>query len=309
MALVYHDGQLAIQEEAGTRTVADRLANWVGPVGPFSLAADMFLLALADTAGIPRFTVLTGQPPLVELLGEATLRLRLSGACAPAPAGPVRVGGLAINLSDMRRARTNGTLTPDARALVLEASETFTLCRKYMAPSLALAEQAHTGPTGREPVALDDPWLHTLLAGAETSFLASISPEGGPDVAHRGGPPGFITLDAASGTLSWPEYLGDGVFKSAGNVRATSVLTLLVLDLETGDGVEISGNGGYTNVVTDRRRVDALIQHKDPYPVQGVITCSVTEANRLTAVVHPRRRIEKALKVTSRSTVAEQAPR
>jgi hypothetical protein len=178
-----------------------------------------------------------------------------------------------------------------------------------MAPSLALEETPTFGPQAREPIALDDPWLAGLLTRAETSFLASVSPNGGPDVAHRGGPPGFLTLDASTRTLSWPEYVGDGVFKSAGNVRATGRFTLLVPDLESGDGVELVGSGAYTNIRPERRmRLDPLVQHKDPFPVQGVIEGELTGAFRLTGVLHPRSRIEKALKVTSCSAVDEQAP-
>jgi hypothetical protein len=71
-----------------------------------------------------------------------------------------------------------------------------------MAPSCALVPERHTGPDAAEPLALDDPWLAAVVARAETAFLASISPDGGPDVAHRGGPPGFLTLDPAARRLT-----------------------------------------------------------------------------------------------------------
>ena len=139
-----------------------------------------------------------------------------------------------------------------------------------MAPSLALEERPHLGPVACEPLALDDPWLAALLAKAETSFLASVSPDGGPDVAHRGGPPGFLELDAAARRLTWPEYVGDGVFKSAGNVRATGIMTLLVPDHDSGDGVELIGRGDYRNIRPERRqRIDALVQHREPVPNPG----------------------------------------
>jgi hypothetical protein len=66
-ALSYHAGQIAVQEEAKTRPVADKLAHWVGPVGEFALGADLFLFATADADGILSFTVLSGDPPLVEV--------------------------------------------------------------------------------------------------------------------------------------------------------------------------------------------------------------------------------------------------
>jgi len=307
--LRYHTGQIAVQEEAKTRHVADKLAHWVGPVGEFALGADLLLLATAGTDGILSFMVLSGEPPLVEVAGGSGARLRFPPSLLPLLQTPVACGGLTISLGQARRARINGQLMPSGGATELAAAETFTLCRKYMAPSLALEERPHLGPVACEPLALDDAWLAGLLAKAETSFLASISPDGGPDVAHRGSPPGFLELDAAARRLTWPEYVGDGVFKSAGNVRATRMMTLLVPDHDSDDGVELVGRGDYRNIRPERRqRLDALVQHRDPFPIQGVITCEIVRAVRLRQLLHPRQRIEKAIKVTSRSSVDEQAP-
>ena len=308
--LVYHAGQIAIQEEARTRIVADRLAHWVGPVEEFSLGADLILLATADAEAVLRFTVLSGAPPLIDVAGPAMLRLPLAPAAVPGLRTAHPCGGLAINLGQARRARINGVLTADGDGCLLAARETFTLCRKYMAPSLALGEALHVGPVGREPLALDDPWLCAVVEGAETSFLSSVSPDGGPDVAHRGGPAGFLRWEPAAGRLTWPEYLGYGNFKSACNERATGRLTLLLVDLRSGDAIELVGRGEYTNVRTDRRdRLDPLVRHADPYPVQGTMTCVIEAATRLRGLMQPRSRIERAARITSRSTVAEQAPR
>jgi hypothetical protein len=306
-SLKYHEGQRAVQDEANTRTLADRLALWVGPVVEFALGADLFVLS-SRVDGMPlRFTVLSGAAPMVEAAGEWRLRLPLTEGDAP-PAG--RVGGLVINLAMARRARINGLLEHTAAGIELEADETFTLCRKYMAPSLTTGAEPRPGPTSRREVPIDDPWLADLVADAETAFLASVSPEGGPDVAHRGGPPGFITLDPVARTLSWPEFVGDGVFKSAGNLRATGAMTMLVLDTETGDAAEIIGRAEYHNVRTQRgQRLEPLLQFRDHYPVQGEMRCVVDQVLRLEGAIHPRTRIAKALKVTSYSTTDDQAPR
>ncbi len=138
MPLVYHTGQIAVQEEARTRVVADRLADWVGPVGEFAVGADMVLLATMGEDDHLHFTVISGPPPFVEISGGSTLRLPVPPAAVLTEPAPAPCGGLAINLSLARRARVNGVLAPDgAGACVLDAAETFTLCRKYMAPSLA----------------------------------------------------------------------------------------------------------------------------------------------------------------------------
>lgn len=310
--LQYHDGQRAVQDEANTRDLADHLAHWNGPVAEFAAQADLFVLAARDRGRDLRASVLSGAAPLATPSRDGRFLLRFPPGAEIPPEG--RAGGLAINLGLLRRVRINGRLRHVAGGVEVEADEGFTLCRKYMAPSVmagaALGEGAHAGPAARSPLALADPVVAPLLARAETSFLLSIAPDGGPDVAHRGGPPGFLSLDPARGELSWPEFLGDGVFKSAGNVRATGALTLLVPDPETGDGIElVCRDGRYENVLTSRkRRLDPLVQHPEKYPVQGRITARVVSATRLHALMRPRTRIERALKVTSQSDAYDQAP-
>ena len=308
--LKYHSGQLAIQTEASTLLVAEQLARWVGPVGEFASGADLILLAAAETDSTLSFRVLSGAPPLVEpLKGPNGLRLRFPYDLITPPAAPTFYGGLVISLANARRARINGKLVRGNESAELEPTETFTLCKKYIAPSIALDDQPHSGPVAREPITLGDPWLSDLLEKAETAFFASISPDGKPDVAHRGGPPGFLQLEAARQSLTWNEYVGDGVFKSAGNLRATNIMTLLVPDFNTGDGVELIGRGEYKNLRTDRKqRLDPLVQHREDFPVQGVITCKVERVVRLHGLLHPRQRLEQALKITSRSTPWQQAP-
>lgn len=316
--LNYHAGQRTIQAEAKTTHVADKLAHWIGPVAEFARGADLFVLATVSTAGALIFSTLSGAPPLAEVYDPADedprydgegVRIRFWSDLAPPVAEPTACGGLVISLANARRARLNGHLIPDGATSELVAEETFTLCRKYVAPSVSLADGAHVGPLAREPLPLDDPWLNDVMARAETAFLATISPDGGPDVAHRGGPPGFLVLNAAEHRLTWEEYVGDGVFKSAGNIRGTGAMTLLVPDLASGDGIELVGQATYANLRTGRnQRQEPLEQHRTAFPVQGVITCTIDYALRLHKLMQPREAMKDGLKVTSCSTVDTQAP-
>jgi len=303
--LEYHDGQRAIQDEAKTRHVADKLADWVGPAREFTAGADLLVFATHGSDGVLRVHTLCGTPPLVEAPAEDMLLLPGFTAVAE----PTLCGGLAIHLGQARRARINGVLRPVEGGSKLELSELFTLCRKYMAPSIAPEGPPRVGPAAREPIGIGDACVQSVVERAETSFLASLAPSGLPDVAHRGGPPGFLSLDAERNLMSWPEYVGDGIFKSAGNVRATRKMTLLVVDLETGDAVELYGSGEYENVRTQRgQRSDALVKHRDPYPVQGRMRCKVDGAMRLRGALVCRQRIERAARITSKSDVSQQKP-
>ncbi len=59
-------------------------------------------------------------------------------------------------------------------------------------------------------------------------FLATVDPDGFPSVSHKGGPAGFVrVLDET--TLAFPDYDGNGMFWSTGNIAATGKLGLLFI--------------------------------------------------------------------------------
>ena len=307
--LAYHEGQRLIQEEANTTRIANRLMHWVGPAEDFTLLADLFLIACRSPEGTLQFTVLSGAAPLVQPSGKPDMSLLLPGEIASFIPPESRVGGLAINLSQARRARFNGIIIPHPNGLELLGDEVFTLCRKYMAPSSPMEHHRLIGPASREEIHIDNAWIPALLARADTAFLASRSPEGHPDVAHRGGQPGFIKFNPQLHQLSWTEWLGDGIFKSAGNIRATGDFSLLVPDFESGYGLEFCGSAEYTNIRTSRtQRLSPLVQDQEPYPVQGAMVCAVEQVFRLRSLMHPRRRLGGGPRITSLSPAIEQEP-
>jgi hypothetical protein len=310
MALKYHAGQREVQTEANTIPTADRLAHFVrdheSELPDFISGADLILLATADREGLLSFQAISGKAPLVA--GETASEMQLPrGLQAPNVAVPA--GGIAINLEERRRARLNGSLTMTTSGPMFSARETFYNCRKYIAPSTLLDEALHIGPVERRSVAVSDAGLVELMSRVETAFLASIGAEGLPDVSHRGGPAGFIRLDVAEGSLQWPELIGNGMFKSAGNVRANGTLTLLALDIESGDAYEISGQGKYETVLRyDKPRSSGLWPVEQDFPIQGRMTVQITRVNRLSGMIRPRRRLLDEPKVTSCSPVEVQVP-
>lgn len=310
MPVTYHQGQIDVQAEANTRPIAEALRNWVGPVVEFCETADMIVLAIPSGApGDVRFLTVSGPAPIVEIVGPTEALVPIDEATLRLFDGETACGGLVISMATARRARLNGHLSAVDEGLLLRPSEAFTNCRKYVAPSEALALERHVGPLRREIVALDDAWLAAVIASAETSFLGTISPVGLLDVSHRGGEPGFLEYDGASGRLEWDEYVGDGMFKSAGNIRAGGRFTLLVLDLKSGDAAELHGTASYQTLRTAKEaRTSGLEQHRDDYPVQGRMRCEVEETFRLEGLTHPRRRLERRQRITSCSPLDVQAP-
>lgn len=310
MALTYHAGQIEVQTEANSRPAADMLSERTSGrserVLTFYAAADLVVLATADPAGLLRFTSLSGDAPLLIPTDGETLLLH-DGAAGLHDGSPA--GAIAIDLRDRRRARANGTIRIDGLRVYLRAAEELINCRKYIAPSVALEPGFRCGPVERSSIAFNDSRLCDVLGHVETAFLASVSPEGRPDVSHKGGPTGFMTFDPNSHLLTWPELIGNGMFKSAGNVRATGTVAVLALDLDSGDAYELCGRGEYrTELRYGEPRESGLWISEQHFPTQGVMTIHVEEVTLLKGMILPRRRVEAEGKITACSPREDQAP-
>ena len=305
----YHAGQRDVQREANSVPAADRLSTWVGPVSTYANEADLIVLACAASDEL-RVAALSGPAPLVTanerggditiaLPEEITQRLPLDRSW----------GGIVINPATARRSRVAGHPVVRDGHVELPCVIAFTNCRKYMTPSSSTGSDVHFGPTSHIACALDDPWIVDTIARGETSFLATQTPDGGADVSHRGGQPGFLHYDAVGATIAWTEYLGDGMFVSTGNLRQQSRFALIVIDLESGDAARLDGTASYTNVRRDRHeRVDALLQASEPFPVQGRMEATVEHASRLVEFSQPRVRVERRARITSADSTAVQHP-
>lgn len=71
-------------------------------------------------------------------------------------------------------------------------------------------------------------------------FLATADASGAPDCSYKGGLPGFVrVLDRH--TLAFPDYDGNGMFRSLGNVTANPQVGLLFVDFERGRRLRVNG--------------------------------------------------------------------
>jgi len=61
-------------------------------------------------------------------------------------------------------------------------------------------------------------------------FLSTADAEGRPDCSFKGGPPGFVRV-TADGEIAFPDYDGNGMFKSLGNLLVNPNVGLLFIDL------------------------------------------------------------------------------
>ena len=69
-----------------------------------------------------------------------------------------------------------------------------------------------------------------FIEGLPYFFLATADAEGRPDCSFKGGEPGFVRVTGAS-EIAFPDYDGNGMFKSLGNIVANSDVGLLFIGM------------------------------------------------------------------------------
>jgi predicted pyridoxine 5'-phosphate oxidase superfamily flavin-nucleotide-binding protein len=247
--VAYHAGERSVQDRAGARAQADRNEPGLYDRLPeaildFLRQQPFALLGGRDAYGRVWASLLAGESGLLDPLDPKLLRVR----GRPIEGDPLAelqigdfVGLLVLESATRRRARLNGRLLdspPGEWRLYLE--QVFSNCPKYIqarhrtpgAPSCVSADpQSAPALTDRQAA-----WIRT----ADTCYLASAHGESGADVSHRGGAPGFVRMQP-EGNLLLPDYPGNGMFQTLGNLSLDPRCGLLFWDLEAQRTLQLTG--------------------------------------------------------------------
>ncbi|MFD8076022.1 pyridoxamine 5'-phosphate oxidase family protein [Streptomyces sp. NPDC059718] len=251
----FHEGELSVQRRAGVAHEAARLRGMLDPphlgggVAHFLADRDLAVLGAHDEAGRLWVSPLTGTPGFLSTRGDAVrvaARPRTGDPLAVLPVGGA-AALIVIDFAIRRRLRLNGTLaTADDAGFELAVDQAYGNCPQYIQQRLLGPAPADT-PGGEDtptaavrPADRLDAAQAALVGRADTFFLGTAHPEHGADVSHRGGPPGFVRT-APDGSLWWPDYPGNNMFNSLGNLAGDPAAALLFVDFATGTTLQLSG--------------------------------------------------------------------
>lgn len=182
------------------------------------------------------------------------------------------IGGLAIDLMKRKRMKLYGRMIAGALAkadipeeegiavskedgreddldsgegeiqLVQKIEQSLGNCPKYL-------NKKHISPARPKPrLVSKDPKLPVeaikLINNADLFFISSSRGEYDMDTNHRGGPAGFVRVisnDSDGAVIVYPEYSGNRLYQSLGNMIVTPLAGLAFPDFDTGDILYITG--------------------------------------------------------------------
>ncbi|WP_436990030.1 pyridoxamine 5'-phosphate oxidase family protein [Streptomyces sp. enrichment culture] len=248
----YHRGEREAQLRAGLKEEAEvsgrAIRGTVPPVAAAFLTGQRLLVAgAADDRGDVWATVLTGPAGFLRARDEHSLSI----AARPAPDDPlatvlerpVHLGMLAIEAATRRRMRMNGTSRPQDGGLLVDLDQVVANCPKYIQkrtpPEADAGRPAKARPPARRSDRLDE-GQRRFLSGADTFFIATADEHGHADASHRGGNPGFLQVLSPT-RVRWPDYTGNAMFLTLGNLLTNPRAGLVVPDYATGTTLHLTG--------------------------------------------------------------------
>jgi predicted pyridoxine 5'-phosphate oxidase superfamily flavin-nucleotide-binding protein len=146
---------------------------------------------------------------------------------------------MAIDPATRRRMRLNGRLGREpGGALLLHAEQVYANCPKYIVPRAEIRLPAATaGSIGRRGRLTEA--QRAWIRAADTFFIATVHPDRGADASHRGGPRGFVQVEG--NRLVWPDYAGNMMYNTLGNLAVHPRAGLLVPDFDRGALLQLTG--------------------------------------------------------------------
>jgi predicted pyridoxine 5'-phosphate oxidase superfamily flavin-nucleotide-binding protein len=257
--LKYHPGEIAVQQRADAFDPADLDGNGLATSFDSRVSAFLSLQRWAVISGLDQeaniwVSCLWGPPGFLKAENAGSLAIHaylpkgdpLSATFTEAG----QIGIVVLDPATRRRTRINGTARSDGKAIHISTREVYANCPKYIQRREVSSEShpiAASVESYSELTAPQQRWIER----ADTFFIGTMHAEAGLDCSHRGGNPGFVRATGPN-TITFPDYAGNNMFQTLGNLELDSRTGLLFIDFETGSTLQLTGRA---NVHCDKERL------------------------------------------------------
>jgi Pyridoxamine 5'-phosphate oxidase len=232
-----------------------------------------------DEIGRPWATIWGGDTPLAQPVAQSIIGIRTMVDGKTDPVLDMLYGGkddgevvkeqgagrmvsaLTINLEKRRRVKLYGRIVAGALALIgPETEQESTSSIGEVQLVVKIEQSLYNCPKylncKRNYSVLPEPTLISdsralprqaleLIARADTLFISSCDHDKDMDMNIRGRPPGFVRVqsNADSGAvLVWPEYSGNNLYQTLGNLQTSPRTGLISPDFDNGDVLYVTGD-------------------------------------------------------------------
>ncbi|MEM1367067.1 MAG: pyridoxamine 5'-phosphate oxidase family protein [Cyanobacteria bacterium P01_H01_bin.15] len=294
----FHPGEQAVQTRLGVRDKIEALGRqFIRDYLPeqhreFYPLLPFLVVGMTDSQGYPWVSLLMGPPGFISSPDAHELHMATQPLFGSPLAELLQVGAdvgiLGILPENRRRNRLTGTISAvDDEGITVSIAQTFGNCPQYiqtrnieLLPEISLPQQDKEIQGG---VRLDNQ-ARALIERSDTLFISTAygpqredstlkNPALGADVSHRGGKPGFVRVEDDQ-TLIFPDFTGNFLFNTVGNIMAHPKAGFLFIDYDSRDLLYITGRA---EIVWDGEEVEAFVG------AERFIRCEVHSWRRVAA--------------------------
>lgn len=249
----YHSGEIYIQEYFGEESIANGVIRIVketivGGAIPFVENQVAIFVSSIDTNGNTWISMLIGSPGFIDASTSGEVYFNLEHLVSPHTdvffeniKSNRNIGIIFIELGSRRRYRVNGQADKEGQKITLNIEAAYPNCPKYIQRRIlsSLDKTQSSRSIISHGTDLNDDQKGWILK-ADTFLVGSQSKEGKPDASHRGGNSGFIEI-LDNGTLKIPDYAGNSMYNTLGNMFENPNVGLVFIDFDQGHILQLSG--------------------------------------------------------------------
>ena len=247
----FHEGELLVQQRAGETAKGEQngriiVDSIIEGAFKFIEQQSMVILGSVDDRNVWA-SILLGHPGFMTVVDPQTVEIDLERAFINKSdrfwknIKRERIGMLVIEFASRRRLRINGAISKiTSNKLQVQVTESYPNCPKYIQRrQLSLHIDAPRQSYESQSGLILTPEQEELIRSADTFFVASFHASRGVDVSHRGGNPGFIKI--SDRTLRIPDYIGNGMFNTLGNLAINPHAGLVFIDFDRSCTLQLIG--------------------------------------------------------------------
>ncbi|WP_299799779.1 pyridoxamine 5'-phosphate oxidase family protein [uncultured Maribacter sp.] len=254
MNSIFHDGQLAVQKIAGEEDIAiQRIPMLAVSLHPRSIAfIEHQVLAFAgseDVNGAIWLSLLVGERGFIVIPSVEEIKFDLTKVTSTTDdifftniVTKPTVGLLFHEAARRARYRAWGEATKTDNEISVAIKMGYPSCPKHIqreeieVPAKTKDALKTSFEKGSSLGDSEKKWIST----AHTFFISTQTKKGDIEASHRGGDPGFIEI-LENGQLRVPDYLGNSMFSTLGNIYENPKAALLFVNYEKGETLQLSG--------------------------------------------------------------------
>jgi len=247
----FHNGEIEVQERAGVRAAArdvgDGILEFIVPgAKDFLERRQIAVIGSIDESANVWASVVTGEPGFIQVIDPRTIMI----TPRPFAGDPLftnlakegHVALLAPDFATARRLRVNGRALVDDWKIFIRTEQVYGNCRRYIQQRVFTGvrpdpQSGQERPQRRSALSVAE---QQQIARADTFFFATDHPQHGADISHKGGKPGFVRIIDPR-HIAFPDYNGNSMFNTLGNVTVNPRAGLLFIDFESGRTLQFTG--------------------------------------------------------------------